>query len=458
MKPFSLRQRVSVLVMLSLLLVWSITAVLSYRESSEEINELFDVQLEQGARIILLLDLKRLQRLADGESSTDGSTQLIKEHDGDQQEDHEHKTTALPFQVWSAEGRLLLHNASAPHAPFQKGSGFDSISLENKLWRSLAIWNENKGFQVRVFEDAQQRSHLAGSITWRMLLPLLIALPGLVLLIWFSIGRGLLPLQAMSAAIAARDANKLDLIALDKVPVEVQSVVTSLNGLLQRLSLSMEQERRFTADAAHELRTPLAAIQVQAEVALAAQDRQQQDQAMRGIIEGVKHTTRLSEQLLMLARLDHVKPESQQSIELSELARRCAAVHANSALEKDIELSVNATEVFTLRGDAVLLEVMLGNLVDNAIRYTQANGNIEIDIAKQGEQIVLSVMDDGPGLSDTDKARVSDRFYRGEGNGSSGSGLGLSIVERIAQVHGAKVLLKQGLNGKGLGVSVLFSK
>jgi two-component system sensor histidine kinase QseC len=160
----------------------------------------------------------------------------------------------------------------------------------------------------------------------------------------------------------------------------------------------------------------------------------------------------------MLARLDHVKPESQQSIELSELARHCAAVHANSALEKDIELSVNATDVFTLRGDAVLLEVMLGNLIDNAIRYTQAQGNIEIDIAKQGEQIVLSVKDDGPGLSDTDKVRVADRFYRGEGNGSSGSGLGLSIVERIAQVHGARLLLEQGLNGKGLGVSVLFSK
>lgn len=481
MTAFSLRKRLSLMVLLSLVLVWSVTALVSYRESREEMNELFDSQLEQCARIVLLLDLKRLQRLVEsennGQPNDQQNGQLIKDDDdehgrgtdfssgatsgaaSDADPAHDQKVVALPFQVWDADGRLLLHTASAPHLPFRKGGGFDTIREEDKTWRSFALWNQKKGFQVRVFEDAQQRTHLAGSITWRMLLPLLIALPGLVLLIWLSIGRGLQPLQTMSAAIAARGADKLDLITLEKVPREVQAVVTSLNALLQRLSHSLDQERRFTADAAHELRTPLAAIKVQAEVALAAQDRQQQDQAMRGIIAGVKHATRLSGQLLMLARLDHVNPESQQSIELSELARRCAAAYANSALEKDIDLSVNAGGTFTLCGDPVLLEVMLGNLIDNAIRYTQAQGNIEIDIARQGGQggqIVLSVRDDGPGLSETDKARAADRFYRVEGNGSSGSGLGLSIVERIAQVHGAKVLLEQGLNAKGLGVSVLF--
>ena len=450
MNTFSLRQRLSLLVLLSLVLVWSITAIASYRESREEINELFDAQLEQGARIILLLDMKRLQSLADA----DGDSQVV----GDGDDDHNAQAKALPFQVWDADGRLLLHNASAPHLAFQEKSGFASLSESggDKVWRSFALWNQHKGFQVRVFEDADQRTHVAGSITSRMLLPLLIALPGLALLIWLSIGRGLQPLQSMSAAIAARGADKLDLITLEKMPREVQAVVTAINDLLQRLSRSLDQERRFTADAAHELRTPLAAIQIQAEVALAAQDRQQQDHAMRGIIAGVKHTTRLSEQLLMLARLDHVDQKSQQEIELGELTRRCAANYANSALEKDIDLSVHAAQIYTLRGDPVLLEVMVGNLIDNAIRYTQAQGNIEIVIAGVGKQIVLSVKDDGPGLSAHDRGRVADRFYRGEGNGSSGSGLGLSIVERIAHVHGAKLVLESGLNANGLGVSVLF--
>ena len=290
----------------------------------------------------------------------------------------------------------------------------------------------------------------------RMLAPLLFALPGLALLIWLSIGRGLQPLQSLSTEIAARSTNKLDLITLHCIPKEVQALVASLNGLLQRLSHSMDQERRFTADAAHELRTPLAAIKVQAEVALAAQDRQQQDQALHGIIEGINRTTRLSEQLLMLARLDHLAPESQQTVDLAELARQCAARHADSALDKEIDLSVSAAAPFQVRGDPVLLEALIGNLIDNAIRYIQPQGCIEVGIKTEGEHIILSVRDDGPGLSEQDKERVLHRFYRAEGNDASGSGLGLSIVERIAQGHRATLALETGLHGRGLGVSALF--
>lgn len=448
MKQLSLRQRLTLMIMASLLAVWSTMAVFSYRESREEINELFDARLEQGARIILLLDLKRLQRLVNNESESE----VIEDHDGD----IDRQGKALPFQVWDANGRLLLHNASAPHLPFRAGSGLDTIEAQDKTWRTLALWNQKHGFQVRVFEDAQQRSHLAGGIMRRMLAPLLLALPGLALLIWLSIGRGLRPLQSLSAAISARSANKLDLITLHSVPKEVQVLIASLNNLLKRLSHSMDQERRFTADAAHELRTPLAAIKVQAEVALAAQDRQQQDQALHGIIEGINRTTRLSEQLLMLARLDHLAPESQQTVDLGELARQSAARYADSALNKDVDLSVNAADTYQMRGDPVLLEALIGNLVDNAIRYTPPQGSIEIGIQTAGECISLSVSDDGPGLSDQDKERVLHRFYRADGNSASGSGLGLSIVERIAQVHHATITLETGLHGTGLGVRILF--
>ncbi|WP_025918119.1 ATP-binding protein [Herminiimonas sp. CN] len=448
MKQLSLRQRLTLMIMASLVVVWSAMAVFSYRESREEISELFDARLEQGARIILLLDLKRLQRLV----SNEGASEVIEDHDGD----IDRQGKALPFQVWDANGQLLLHNASAPHIPFRAGSGLDTIQAQDKTWRTLALWNQKHGFQVRVFEDAQQRSHLAGGIMRRMLAPLLLGLPGLALLIWLSIGRGLRPLQSLSAAISARSANKLDLITLHSVPKEVQVLIASLNGLLQRLSHSMDQERRFTADAAHELRTPLAAIKVQAEVALAAQDRQQQGQALHGIIEGINRTTRLSEQLLMLARLDHLAPESQQTIDLGELARQSAARYADSALNKEIDLSVNAADTFRMRGDPVLLEALIGNLIDNAIRYTPPQGSIEIGIQTVGERISLSVRDDGPGLSEQDKERVLHRFYRADDSGTSGSGLGLSIVERIAQVHRATITLETGLHGTGLGVSILF--
>lgn len=448
MKRISLRQRLTLMIMASLLLAWSAMAVFSYLESRDEISEMFDTRLEQGARIILLLDMKRLRRLADTESESE----VIADHDGDE----ELPGKAPPFQVWNAHGVLLLHNASAPEIPFQDGSGIDTIQAQKKTWRTLALWSRNHSYQVRVFEDAQQRNQLAAGIMRRMLAPLLLALPGLALLIWFSIGRGLQPLQSLSAAIAARSAGKLDLITLYGVPTEVQTLITSLNDLLQRLSHSMDQERRFTADAAHELRTPLAAIKVQAEVALAAQDKPQQDQALHGIIEGINRTTRLSEQLLMLARLDHLTPESQQSVELVELARQCAARSADSALDRDIDLSVNSATPCQVWGDPVLLEALIGNLIDNAIRYTQPQGCIEVGIQTTRESVMLTVKDDGPGLSQQDKERVLHRFYRAEGNGTSGSGLGLSIVERIAQVHRATLELETGLHGRGLGVRILF--
>jgi len=453
MKRISLRQRLTLMIMASLLLVWSAMAVFSYRESRNEISEMFDTRLEQGARIILLLDMKRLRRLADTESASE----VIADRDGDE----ELPGKALPFQVWNANGILLLHNAGAPQIQFRADSGIGTVAAQEKTWRTLALWSQNHGYQVRVFEDAQQREQLAAGIMRRMLAPLLLALPGLALLIWFSIGRGLQPLQSLSAAIAARSADKLDLITLN-VPKEVQALITSLNGLLQRLTRSMNQERRFTADAAHELRTPLAAIKVQAEVALAAEDRQQRDQALHGIIKGINRTTRLSEQLLLLARLDHLSPESLQSIELAELARQCAARCADSALDKDIELSVSADTAAAPRisGDPVLLEALLGNLIDNAIRYTPPQGSIEVGIQALGEplgeHVALTVKDDGPGLSEQDKERVLHRFYRAEGNAASGSGLGLSIVERIAQVHRATLTLETGLHGRGLGIRILF--
>ncbi len=257
MKRLSIRQRLLVLIMSSLLAVWCAMAVFSYHESHEEISELFDSRLEQGANIILLLDLKRLQSLANNEA------EQLEDNDGD---DDEHNQV-LPFQVWSAEGRLLLHNASAPHVSYSSESGFKNYVAEQNKWRTLARWNADKTLQVRVFEDIHQRRHLASGILHRILTPLLIALPGLALLIWLSVGQGLQPLRTLSDAIAARNAKNLDAIKLERVPTEVEGLVNSLNELLQRLANSLDKERRFTADAAHELRTPLAAIKIQAEVA-----------------------------------------------------------------------------------------------------------------------------------------------------------------------------------------------
>lgn len=442
----SLCFRLTVLIMTSLLVVWSIMAALSYRESIEEISELFDSRLEQSVHSILTLDLKRLQYLIDDKNK------MLDDNDGD---DDLH-TKAPPFQVWNNKGQLLLRSIDAPPSSYIIRNGFNTVIIQGKRWRTFALQNYSHDFQVRMFENQERRQYLINVIMYKILMPLLLALPGLALLIWFSIRHALKPLQLLSTTIATRHSEKLDLIVVEHVPQEVHIIIIALNDLLVRLSKSIEQERRFTADASHELRTPLAAIKIQAEVALAAQDKYQQDQALRGIIEGVNRTARLSEQLLLLARLDYQDSALQSNIPLVELVRQSISRYVEKALDKDIDLSLYALEELYVVGNSMLLEVLVGNLIDNAIRYIPSKSCIEISIQKTHEQIVLSVKDNGFGLSDEDKKRVLNRFYRAEGTKESGSGLGLSIVECIAKAHHANLQLEKGLNGKGLGVTVQF--
>lgn len=449
MTSFSLRRRLTLLLLTSLVLVWGGMLVVSYREAREEVDELSDARLEEGARALMLLDLKRLREL----SEIEGLSAIVEDYDDD-----DDSVKQIAFQVWATAGSLLLRTRDAPATSFDKQNGFDTIQAQGQPWRTFATWNERHGFQVRVFERLRAREDLAAGVAGRMITPLLFAVPLLALIIWFSIERGLTPLRTLSSAITARDAANLDPVRLHRVPKEVEPLVDSLNDLLQRLSHSIDKERRFTADAAHELRTPLAAIKVQAQVALGAENPGKRRGALLQIVEGVNRTTHLVQQLLTLARLDQPEINVLQAVDLGDLAAQCAARYAESALQKELELSVSAEPECLVRGDPTTLDVMIGNLIDNAIRYTQEQGRVEVSVAKQRESIVLSVKDNGPGVPEEDRRRVLDRFYRAEGNRVPGSGLGLSIVERIADAHQAKISLGEGLDGKGFGVCVLFSQ
>ena len=447
MKRFSLRRRLTLLLSASLLLVWAGTLLVSYREAREEVNELFDARLEEGARTLMLLDLKRLRRL----SATENLAAPEDDHDRDHDAAHR-----IGFQVWNRGGTLLLRSAEAPAAAFENAAGLRTIAIGGQSWRSISLWQEQRGLQVRVFERLQVREDLAAHVTGRMLMPLLYALPVLALLIWFSIGRGFRPLAALSRAIAARDADNLDRITVDQVPAETLPLIDSLNRLLQKLAASLDKERRFTADAAHELRTPLAAIKVQAEVALAAQDPGQRRTAVRNIVAGVDRTTHLVEQLLLLARIDHPDRSVWAPVELGELTAQCAARYADQAVGKDIELGVAAEAACLVSGDSTTLDVLIGNLIDNALRYTPAGGRVALNVARAGGRIVLAVRDNGPGIPPEAQARVFDRFYRVGGHPAPGSGLGLSIVRRIASAHGAEIKLDRGLDGRGFGLLLRF--
>ena len=301
-----------------------------------------------------------------------------------------------------------------------------------------------------------EREEAAREIAGQLLKPMLYALPALAVLLVIAIGFALAPLRQLAHDVATRAPDRLDPLPVESLPAEVTPLVTRLNTLFADIMRALENERRFTADAAHELRTPLAALKAQAQVALAATDAPQRQHALTQILVGCDRATHLVVQLLTLARLDAGTPHTMQDIALRSIAEEALAISAGDAIERRCDLVLRDGDA-QVRGDAVLLQVLLRNLIDNALRHGGAT-QIEVAIATQGAQAVLSVNDNGRGIAADEREHVRQRFYRSasadSGDNSAGSGLGLSIVGRITELHGGTLDIACPTSGKGVSLRI----
>jgi two-component system OmpR family sensor kinase len=316
---------------------------------------------------------------------------------------------------------------------------------------------------VQVAQPMRSRRELAASMALRTIAPLLAVIPLLALLIWFIIARGLQPLERVAAAVARRSPILLEPLSERGLPVEVEPLVHALNGLLERLDKALSAQRSFIADAAHELRTPLTAVHLQAQLAERAATEDARRQALAELKSGLGRATRLSEQLLTLAREEPgVAERTPVDVDLSELAREVIGELAPFAEARQIDLGLSSGWAAPLKGDPDALRALVSNLIDNALRYTPSGGRVDVGIAAEGASVVLTVRDTGSGIAPADRARIFDRFYRGQPGAASasapGSGLGLAIVKSVAERHGATVELGDGLDGRGLGVAVRFAR
>jgi two-component system, OmpR family, sensor histidine kinase QseC len=446
----SIRRRLMLLVLASVTLVWGITLVTSYRQATHEVDEWEDTRLEQAARTLLLVDTVDLATLAKfGFGSSDD--------DGDDELSHR-----LSFEVRAPDGHLV---AASPGLPLlgpanllssQTVAGSQTLRLGKLAWNTYTLHDPLRKLSVRVYERSDRRSDLATGVARRVARPLAYALPVLALLVWVSIGSSLAPLRTLSTAIRTRNADNLDSIDMRRAPAEVRPLVDALNHLLMRLKKSIDRERAFTSDAAHELKTPLAAIKVQAQVALGTQNPAQQRLAMQRVVEGVDRSTHLANQLLLLARLDEADQIPGSPVELNTVALQSIATRTVDATRKRLTLSLLDDAPCTVHADPILLRILLDNLIDNAIKYSDAGGRIEVVVRRQSESTLLSVRDNGPGVTTADQARLSDRFFRVVGSSQSGSGLGLSIVARIAARFDAQLSFAGGIDQRGLRVNVNF--
>jgi two-component system sensor histidine kinase QseC len=359
-----------------------------------------------------------------------------------------------------ADGSIMLRDAMAPELPLT-AAGFVDMALDGKTWRVYRLTDAQTGMTVQVGERQAFRDELVRYITRDTLIPLLVALPVLALLIWIVVGRALLPLQRLAQGVSRREPNSLEPIDEQDAPREIHGLVQALNRLFGRMRAALERERQFTSDAAHELRTPLAALKTHLQVAQSdvtgSRGRRSIDQALKG----VDRAAHMVEQLLLLARADSGQERAQIAtpVDLDALASDGVAALSQAAVERHIDLGIEIVKPYKVPGDRAALEVMLRNLIDNAIRYTPPWGCVTVAVGAEDAGGWLRVSDNGPGIPVADRKRVFDRFYRGEGEqaaGTTGTGLGLSIVQRIAQMHDARVELAPGPDGRGLAVTVSF--
>jgi len=311
---------------------------------------------------------------------------------------------------------------------------------------------------VIVGQQHATRYRLAGEIALHLLLPILIGLPLIAIGIWVVVGRALRPVDTVARAVGGLDARHLAPVRIDgPLPAEIAPLVGSLDALVVRLAEALDNERRFTADAAHELRTPLAALRIQAQVACRSVESGARQHALEQVLSGVERMTHLVEQLLTLARLDPdaTLPDG-VCVDLAEIARSVCSSLAPQALRRDQGLSLDAPDAMPVLGNHWWLEVLVRNLVDNALRYTPVGGRVTVSVRRTDDAVELMVDDNGPGIPPEAHARVFDRFYRLPSD-SEGSGLGLAIVREGARGCGASVQL--GANPHephGLRVTVRF--
>lgn len=442
----SLRGRLLKLLLSSISLFLLVVSLLAYVNSHREADQLFDAQLAESAMVLLDQASTEITEAPSVVSDSDYPTM-----------EYERK---IAFQIRDKDGNLLLRSAITPTQVLsERSEGFSDSLIDGRKWRVFSHWNSDRTLQIQVGQLHQIRSALAGKIAISLLVPFLLAIPLVAPLIWFSVEGGLRPVNLISVEVRRRAVENLKPIIITDVPDEVRPLIDSINKLLGRLEYSFENERRFTADAAHELRTPLAALKTQAQVAMRASENEQRKKALEQVISGVDRATHLVQQLLTLARLDpQFAQVGDSKFDLHQVVVGVLTDLAPEALSKKIELTFEEDHGSVVKGDAEMIGILTSNLVRNAIRYTPEEGRIAVRIAEDSDATWLHVVDNGPGIVPEERANVFERFYRTLGNRVSGSGLGLSIVKRIADLHQAEVELDSGENGKGLWVRVKFKK
>ncbi|MCW8949638.1 MAG: ATP-binding protein [Sedimenticola sp.] len=432
-QTISIRKRLLVTLSALIGITWLGIFVLVNQDATHELEEIYDASLAQNARILFGLLQKEIE---------EGEVEMIRDIALSTDYLHDYE---LNIAFWAKFGKIIIQSRDAPEFLTELPEGFSNYIFDNNKWRVFTLRDSETGLLIHTAQKLQAREELVSYLIKDTLSVLLLVLPILGLLIWWGISSSLKPLRQLVDEAGAMNPQSLQPFNTADSPKEIAPLITALNRLLERLNLAIDNERRFTSDAAHELRTPLAGLKVQLQVAQRAENLQQKNTAINKALEGIDRTTHLVNQLLTLARADR-EDKATLKFEPVDLAFLCQIILGSmesEATKHGAILSLNFDEKvsFIVVGEPTMIQIALRNLLENAIHYstTPARAGIDLTLSDKGDKAVIRVWDTGKGIPQDAIDQMFQRFKRGEQNRYNGSGLGLSIVKRVCEIHDADI-------------------
>ncbi len=443
-KKYSLKKRILLWISIPVLISSILILLLAFLFSWHEIEEVYDAQMVHTAKTLLQLTEHEIEENEEVNISLGAENPNLKHH-------YENKTT---FRVWKGDRLVLQSHRAKDFGDIQAPPGFSNQTVKEKPWRFFVFIDTEKNIKIETAERYAIRYELIGQLMLSLIIPMAILIPLLLFIVWLGIRQSIAPLTTLSAAVDTREIDDLDPIQSYKIPLEISPLVEALNRLFLRIGDSFKREREFTDHAAHELRTPLAAMKTQTQVLIKkASSMPDCQEGLENLNATIDRSAHLIEQLLSLARLQNESLQM-EPVDLSECILDALGEITRAANLKNQTLHVDISRNVIISGQKNSLFMMIRNLLDNAVKYTPENGKIDISLNKEG---LFTIADNGPGISDNDKKRVFNRFVRSDKTGQNGSGLGLSIVQWVADTHRANITLSDNAP-QGLIVTVSFRR
>lgn len=427
-QSYSIRARLVTLISLPLILAALIIGAVSLASTYEEIEEVYDAQLAHSAKVLLQL--------------TEKEDDLHKFQLGAERAELAHRyENKLTFRIWKGGRPVIQSHQAEAFGDFRAPPGFSDQTIAEERWRFFVFIDEKNGFNVEIGERYEVRIELIYKILLGLFIPLSLFIPLLLFIVWYGVTRCLKPVVSLSQTVDRRDADDFTAIEAEGVPQEIHPLIKAINRLLSRIQDSFERERQFTDNAAHELRTPLAAMKTQTQVLLKKADAMPDcREGLDNLQASIDRAAHMVDQLLSFSRLQADRIEFER-LDLSGLTSEILQEISPLAVKKLVDLEAEIEPEAYVRGNRNALALMIRNLLDNAIKFTPAQGRIEVSVRTRLDKITLSIKDTGPGIPEADREKVFERFYRIQKN-THGSGLGLSMAKWVCDIHGANVSLE----------------